>query len=691
MKTIQGVLLTMLSALAVTSAQGQISNLTVTKIDSDNPSALRWTSVTNAIYRIEYSTNLLDWLSAENDFPAQGTNTIWTDYGSETAIQPRPSSTDPDALIRFYRLAFQGYMSNQTTIAVTISNLSDGAVISSLTNVVGGATSSESIIAQSLLVDGNAVQNHDMIVGNPVPLETRFYPNGTHRLTFVVENDGDTDTTGGDDPVSDLGAGYGIANIAVTFSNFLSDFHVRYRAFRPDLGQIEEVYATWASPRSWKVKFSPFNDLSTEIRSFMGCGTKVLVQWDGKDSLGNEVNPQLIAVQIIDLGVCSPLLSEEPPPGDGGGGDPPGPMSASGTTSETDDWLLESPPLPWDTNYWSDGTETAAPEIPAAPRSTATWDSAMKFQSGMSVLSEGANGLEAADPDPTLTLPLFIKTVGTAIVAFQGHHPTSSPSNRPQRGAPFGQATMTSALAPPWRGLRSPYRIQRNLQVFFPLMGYSTSVYGDDGLEADDLRKSSLGGNEVFNEANIGLFIGHSGSTKENIVALGHPQSYIPVYNKTADTITWVGMNDMDWGSDNLKWMAFYSCNMFRDSPRLFPCYPQMKNNEHLGMNTDLHIMQAFATENTVHPHFAANWTDALSGQTANAANHTVVGAWNYICRRTQPKIGKDPDQNIARSACWPECVNDFVYGYGPQTDPDPFQIQGDLVDIDATANDPEP
>jgi hypothetical protein len=250
---------------------------------------------------------------------------------------------------------------------------------------------------------------------------------------------------------------------------------------------------------------------------------------------------------------------------------------------------------------------------------------------------------------------------------------------------------MTSDTAPPWGPLRAPYRIQRLLQVFFPMMGYQGGIYGDDGLAATNLLKASLGGNHIFDQANIGLFIGHSGTTKENIVALAHPQSYIPVYSQQADTVTWVGMNDMRWGSENLKWLAFYSCNMFRDSARNFPCYSQMKNNEHLAITTDLHVMQGFATENSVHPHLAGYWTQALSGKTGNAANHTVLGAWAYICRRTQPKISKDSNPNISRSIYWPECQNDFVYGYGSQTDPDPDHIQAELLEDDANANDSEP
>ena len=210
-------------------------------------------------------------------------------------------------------------------------------------------------------------------------------------------------------------------------------------------------------------------------------------------------------------------------------------------------------------------------------------------------------------------------------------------------------------------------------------------VHGDDNCTPADLLKSSLGGNGAFNSANISIYIGHSGACKENIVALGHPQSFIPFYNSSADTITWVGMNDMRLGSSNLKWAAFYTCNLFRDSPRNYPIYTQMKNMSHLAMNSSLHIMQAYATEVSIHPDFAMYWPTALHGGTGVAANHTVLGAWRYACLRTQPKESA-ANANISRSIYWGECGNDFIYGYGTQTDPSSGHLQGELLENDQTA-----
>jgi len=110
-----------------------------------------------------------------------------------------------------------------------------------------------------------------------------------------------------------------------------------------------------------------------------------------------------------------------------------------------------------------------------------------------------------------------------------------------------------------------------------------------------------------------------------------------------------------------------------------------MKNLDHLAITEDLHIMQAYASEMSVHPDFSKHWPTALHGGTGVAANHTVLGAWRYVCDRTQPKES-GTSANISRSVYWPECAGDFIYGYGPQTDPFPDRVQGELLEDDQIA-----
>jgi len=351
------------------------------------------------------------------------------------------------------------------------------------------------------------------------------------------------------------------------------------------------------------------------------------------------------------------------------------------------------PPSPLDTNHWSGGNETAIQEVstPAIP-STVTWDSATGGRKTSVATSSFKASLDGFSPASESSSPFIIygpyKTFGSFGILYQGDHPWFSPANRPQRGAPYGQVTFSSGHNPPWGGLGAARRIADDLVVRFWVSGYQTTfAHGDDDFTASQLQKSSLGGQNILNNVNIGLYVGHSAACKENIVALAHPQSYIPVYNRNAGTITWVGMYDMDLGSSNLKWMAFYSCNMFRDDAyRANGVYTLMKNNEHLAMNPKLHIMQGYATEMTVRSDMAKFWVPALTGSAPNQSYTTVLGAWRYVCLKTQP-IESSSKANVSRSIYWPECAGDHIYGYGPQTDPDPDHVQGsDLQEDDQMA-----
>src|SRR5688572_7644103 len=227
-------------------------------------------------------------------------------------------------------------------------------------------------------------------------------------------------------------------------------------------------------------------------------------------------------------------------------------------------------------------------------------------------------------------------------------------------------------------------------------MGYSVLYKKlDDQVLPGDLQRDEPGGNiNSLNRANIGLFIGHSVAARDAEETYISRQSYVPVYNRTFNTMEFVGTSEMEFGSDQLKWMAFFSCNMFRDSLyRTDGIYDDFRNFFALPMNADLHILQGYATEMSVHPDFAFWWTLALrKSPLVTTPNHSVIGAWNFACRRTQRT---SPDaENVSRSITWPECVSDFIYSYGAQTNPDrdptdPLEQEA-LIEIDHGADSPD-
>lgn len=682
-RTIQGIIVLVVTGI-LQSALGQSTNgpvLSIVKISADQPAVLQWTSNTNEFYRVDYTPDLTtNFTTAAEYVPNQGTNTVWADTGTESAFYPRPSSGDAGVPYRFYRILVQGYASNSFPATITVSNAT--STLSGFTNIFASVTSPSNVVAGSLLVDGNEV-SFGSGTDYAFPIETRLFPNGTHRITVSVEDDGDNGTTGGDDsvpdPNSDGEAAFAANNMAVVFSNFLSDVHLKYYGYRPDLGQTQEVHGVWGSPRNWQVDITSADDTNTVYRSFTGSGTKISVLWDGLDSNGQDLSPQRIAYVIYDLGqatMSSMTLSAD---------------SASSDTMEM--WAL--PP---------DGSGDAVPLALYPPGFDtngftifeASW-SAMQPES-TSLSSQTANSFDSGgtfgpmdaggDPADPFIIYSSYKIFGSFGMLYQGHHPLFGSYPRPPRGLPFGQVTFATSSGFPWGKLKAPKKIAAYLAKVVPVMGYSVPfIYGDDNFAAPALQKGSLGGSNIFNNVNLGLYVGHSAAGKENIVALGHPQTYIPVYSKASDSFIWIGMNDMNLGSSNLKWAAFYSCNLFRDAAyRSFACYTQMKNNNHLAINTSLHIMQSYATEVTVMPDMGKYWVNALIGGTGVAADSTVLGAWKFVCRNTQPKESS-ANANVSRSIYWPECSGDHIYGYGSQTDPNSGNVQSaDLVEDDQMA-----
>lgn len=671
---------------------GQSTNppvLHISKGGANAQAVLSWNSKTNEVYTIFYSSNLTaGFLPAVTDSSNQGTNTVWSDMGTESGLGSRSSSADPDSAIRFYRLSIQGYTSNSFPANFTFSNAASGIVLSGLTNISASATSPSNLISGKLSVDGNDVA-FDSGGSYLFPLETRLFPNGTHRLSITAEDNGDSGSTGPDDPgVADYGAessaSYATGNITVTFSNFLSDVRLKYQGYRPELGQTQEIHATWASARNWRVDITPASDTNTIYRSFTGSGTGIDVFWDGLDSSSNQLSPQQIAYVIYDLGQASGMSTFSA-------------MAASSDAESFDSielWAMpkdgSGDPVPF--NIYPPGMDTNNLLLFEATRSQIypaqvepSFQSAQSIDTGAAYSPDDAGGGDPADP---FIVYSTYKTFGTFGMMYQGHHPYFSPSNRPQRGAPFGQVTFATGHNPPWGKLKAAKRIASDLALRFPISGYPLGfIYGDDNVSGDAFRKSSLGGSNIFNNVTIGLYVGHSAACKENIVALAHPQSYLPVYHTGAGSMDWVGMNDMDLGSSNLKWVAFYSCNMFRDDAyRANGCYSLMKNNEHLAINTSLHIMQGYATEMTVRHDMGLFWIVALVGPTTLTSDNTVLAAWRFVCLKTQP-VESATDANVSRSAYWPECAGDHIYGYGSQTDPDPDHIREELLEDDQMAN----
>merc|ERR1711916_393331 len=82
-------------------------------------------------------------------------------------------------------------------------------------------------------------------------------------------------------------------------------------------------------------------------------------------------------------------------------------------------------------------------------------------------------------------------------------------------------------------------------------------------------------------------------------------------------------------------------------------------------MNTSLHTLHGFSTEMSGHSLFGAVWMAALTKKTVDPQEHTLIGAWGRVSRKTQPHSESVANENVARSIYWPECQGDYLQGYG--------------------------
>ena len=664
------------------------------KPDAESPVVLEWESNPAGIYTIEYSVGLTnDWRPVVDGLPSQGTTTRWTDRGNPTPDQFRLGSGDPAVTHRFYRLHQERLMDTNLPISVTVTNPTGGATLSGQVQIQGSASASQGLASVKLYVDGYLAMRGPGPTFN-LPLETRTLPNGSHRISVLAEDLGAIESTEETNICTGRGASYGVANVNVAFSNLLSNVRLRYEHFRPEIGDTQQVRAVWSSARDWRVDVTS-SDGNTVYRSFSGSGQQVVVDWDGKNTAGQYLSPQIVGYSFVDLGEASKSALA-----DGGAESRPSPLMAAVLAGETSYFLTPPPMPPVRVNgKWVPQEDAFGPAQPIEVRisdnqremalAAATRPRAVQRRN-VQVMGATATGQAYAIFQPYAVM-------GTIAIAGQGHHPTLDLSGRyPTPGGWFGNVRMSSGRPyGPWGPLKRVQGVVDETAQEFTRMGYSV-IYKklNDDVHPEDLTQLTWTPN-MFNWANIGLYVGHSAAARDAAVGQWIPEAYVPIYNSTYDTMTWVGTSSMWFGSPNLKWMAFFSCNLFRDSYRTDPIYPEMKNWFQLPLNGWLHIMQGFATEMSVHPDMPFWWTLALRRSPfSNPADQSVIGAWNFVCRRTQPHSGPS-DVNIARSVYWPECQGDFILGYGPQTEPnrdpeDPLE-QADIEERDEPATAPDP
>jgi hypothetical protein len=287
--------------------------------------------------------------------------------------------------------------------------------------------------------------------------------------------------------------------------------------------------------------------------------------------------------------------------------------------------------------------------------------------------------------------------LGVFGVMYQGHHPAKSYTGSPplwqaprRLGVLASQrlrfADQVGGYSGPWGPLRSAEGVADGFLLSLVDGGYSIGFnYANDQVTPEKLNKT---GTNDFNGVNVGLLIGHSVSATDAEYGAGQlpvPQVYYPVYTASPESVDWISTVEMEFGSQNLRWLGLYTCNFFRASPyKSDPTYDALKSNGYLPMNGNLGALCGFATEVLIVPSFGELWASAMLGR-RGPLNSSVVNAWGYAARITQAKISDSRD-NVARVVCWESTRNDHLYGYGSQGIlPGSSADTRDVIEVDFT------
>jgi hypothetical protein len=194
-------------------------------------------------------------------------------------------------------------------------------------------------------------------------------------------------------------------------------------------------------------------------------------------------------------------------------------------------------------------------------------------------------------------------------------------------------------------------------------------VHANDDFIPADLKKTSLGGNGIFNTVNIGITMTH-GSYATATTASD------PVLN----TYWWFGANnfvklaDCSFGSsgtNGLRWMALLGCSMLRDDN-----YQSMYNHLKLPINNNLHLLLGCNTFAGATADIGKLWAKKMTRSQLLGGPKPIWQSWYEAGREAYAgatNINNGPW--VFRAAGWPNCFGDTLKEYEDPNSGNPANI----------------
>ena len=652
---------------------------------------LHWASNTNEVYEIDEADALIDtntgsttWNKLYDDYPSQGTNTFWLDTGDYNSVPgiPHPKY-EP---MRFYRVVLTGTNTGSNP-TITITSPTNGVTVSSNLTVTVSASSSQLLVQTILYVDGQEMPPSDD--GSNFVINTCEWWNGQHTL-FAVAKSQSTLEGNPHDPQPTYGR-TASSYVNVTFNNLISEVAFSQPFFEPSLGQTQQVTANFAANCDWTLQIQDVN--GNTVRNASGNGTSMSFNWDGTGD--GETN--------IPDGVYHYVISAET---NGATGGAMMSMSSSGLSSlapaaideSSELWVISADgndatplkiyPVDFDTNGMTIISATPS-EIDAARESvlsdsSSVMDSEGSFSPNNSSSSSSSPQSTAAPVRPPNN-PVK-NAVGTIGIAYQQYLPQGfGITHGPRTGWPYpvqpqyvaiDGSSATSSLY--FDYLIAAKTIGDNFSLAMKNGGWKTMFNkGNDTVTYTDLKKTSLGGNSIFNNVNFGVLLGH-GSYSTTAEDDNIKYSYFWLWNShnngIANTATPMRFADFDFGgsdpTNGLRWMTIIACNLLNHTD-----FNSMNNNFRLPINDNLHLLNGVAG---AFPGFnAAIGTYYATNLLGNA---TIQQAWINAGKTAYSGFNLGSSAITFVTAGWPDCFSDTLSSYSSPDSGDTIQYQSTQV-----------
>jgi hypothetical protein len=184
-------------------------------------------------------------------------------------------------------------------------------------------------------------------------------------------------------------------------------------------------------------------------------------------------------------------------------------------------------------------------------------------------------------------------------------------------------------------------------------------------LTVREMRKTSLGGDSLFGQVNLGFFLDHGsyGTTTDfHTFANQSKQTYFPSDNSADNSNPWIGLSEFGFDGGNLRWMAMLPCNS------LFPtCYSSMVTQGVFPIKTGNHLLCGATTATATGEDIGEIWATKMLGSFLSP-KLTIKDAW-FAAGQKQYSYATNITHTITfRVAGWSDCMNDKLDSYSATT-----------------------